>query len=283
MNPLTTVNFHLFKPCNLRCRFCFATFRDVRGRLPTEEAKRLLEALRGAGAEKVNFAGGEPTLHPDLGLLVEHARSLGLVVSIVTNGARLPRLLHHHGGALHIVGLSVDTADEAIQKRLGRGRGDHVGTSLELARMVRDAGLYLKLNTVVTKLSVHEDMSGYVRAFAPDRWKVFQVLAVEGMNDGSVEDLLIDRATFDAWIDRHAELSPIAEDNDAMTDSYAMIDPRGRFYGDTGGKHRVSAPILSVGIPAALAQVGFRIDKLAARGGVYDWTATNGRPLDRAS
>jgi len=282
MHTLGTVNFHLFKPCNLRCRFCFATFRDVRGRLPTDEVRRLLDTLAAAGCGKVNFAGGEPTLHPDIGAILEHARSLGLVVSIITNGARLRRVLREQPGVLDIVGLSVDTADEQIQARLGRGPGGHVGESLALAGEVRDAGLYLKLNTVVTRLTVHEDMSDYVRAFAPDRWKVFQVLSVEGMNDGSVEDLLIERAEFLAWVERHAALDPVAEDNDAMTDSYAMIDPLGRFYGDSGGKHSVSAPILEVGIDEALAQVGFRVDKLVARGGVYDWTSANGAPLNLA-
>lgn len=32
MRPVS-VNFHLYKPCNYRCRFCFATFRDVDGHL----------------------------------------------------------------------------------------------------------------------------------------------------------------------------------------------------------------------------------------------------------
>ena len=26
---IPSVNFHLWKPCNMKCRFCFATFQDV--------------------------------------------------------------------------------------------------------------------------------------------------------------------------------------------------------------------------------------------------------------
>ena len=26
---ISSVNFHLWKPCNMKCRFCFATFQDV--------------------------------------------------------------------------------------------------------------------------------------------------------------------------------------------------------------------------------------------------------------
>ncbi|AUX43643.1 uncharacterized protein SOCE26_050950 [Sorangium cellulosum] len=110
----------------------------------------------------------------------------------------------------------------------------------------------------------------------PARWKVFQVLPVAGQNDGSVEDLLIDGDQFRAFVARHRHLeaealNPIAEDNEAMTDSYAMIDPSGRFYGNSSGRHVASAPILDVGIDAALAQVGFVPERLAARGGVYAW------------
>jgi len=71
------VNFHLYKPCNYRCRFCFATYRDIRGHLSLADARALLRALRSAGAEKINFAGGEPTLHPHIGDLVADARGLG--------------------------------------------------------------------------------------------------------------------------------------------------------------------------------------------------------------
>ena len=40
------VNFHLYKPCNCHCRFCFATFRELRGQLDLEQARALLRALR---------------------------------------------------------------------------------------------------------------------------------------------------------------------------------------------------------------------------------------------
>lgn len=28
------LNYHLYKPCNYRCRFCFAAYRDTEGHLP---------------------------------------------------------------------------------------------------------------------------------------------------------------------------------------------------------------------------------------------------------
>ncbi len=270
------VNYHLYKPCNYRCRFCFATYRDIDGHLPLTEAKRLLQLLREAGCEKLNFAGGEPTLHPHIGELVAEAKRLGFVTTLITNGARLSRLLDEHAQAIDWVGLSVDSGDEDVQAKLGRGRGGHVARSRALAARVHALGLGLKLNTVVTDLNWQEDMRWLVRELRPARWKVFQVLAIAGQNDGDVEPLLVAREQFQAFVALQRELEaeglgPVAEDNDAMTDSYAMIDPLGRFYGNHGGRYVYSRPILEAGVTTALGEVDFEVQRLVARGGLYPW------------
>lgn len=273
---IPSVNFHIYKPCNATCRFCFATFRDVNGQLALPDALRVLDALRSAGAEKINFAGGEPTLHPHIGPLVAHARGLGLVTSVVTNGARLDRLLDHHAEDLDWVGLSVDSGDEAVETALGRGRGTHVANAIALADRCRAAFVRVKLNTVVSALNWNEDMSALVRRLRPERWKVFQVLPVDGQNDGDVETLLVSEAQFASFVSRHHHLvaeglGPVVEDNDAMRGSYVMVDPLGRFYGNSTGRHVYSEPILQAGVERALAQVGFSESKFEARGGRYQW------------
>jgi len=271
------VNFHLFKPCNLRCRFCFATFRDLRGRLATAKAIVLIDRLVAAGTEKLTFVGGEPTLHPDIGELVAHAHGRGLVTCIVTNGARLDALLDCQSGTIDWVGLSVDSASEETQSALGRGDGSHVANSLRLAERCRALGVRLKLNTVVTSLNHNEDMAAFVRRFQPERWKVFQVLPMAGQNDGSVEDLLISEEEFAHFVARHEQLvskglGPVVEDNDAMRGSYVMVDPLGRFIGNSTGTHVYSRPILDVGVAAALAEVDWSREKFDGRGGTYDWS-----------
>ena len=270
------INFHLFKACDARCRFCFATFRDVRGRLPLSDARRLIERLRAAGGKKLTFAGGEPTLHPYIGQLVVHAKAVGFVTGIVTNGSRLDALLDACADSLDWVALSVDSADERTQAALGRGRRDHVARSVRLADRCHEVGVRLKLNTVVTALNHTEDMSRLVRRMAPERWKIFQVLRIVGQNDGRVEPLLVTREQFRAFVTRHEHLRSegvqiIAEDNDAMIDTYVMVDPLGRFYGNTDGVHRTSPPILEVGVRRALGAIRFDPAKFEARGGRYAW------------
>lgn len=273
---LPAVNFHITRACDARCRFCFATFRDVPGQLGLDDACRLVHMLAVAGVDKLNFAGGEPTLHPGLPTLLGESRRAGLVTSVVTNGARLTALLDSHPGLLDWVGLSADSAIEATQAALGRGRGGHVANVIRLADRCRGDGVRVKLNTVVTALNVDEDMAGLVRRVAPERWKVFQVLPVGGQNDGAVERLLVSAAAFEGFVARHRSLAaeglaPVVEDNDAMRGSYAMIDPLGRFFGNARGCHTYSRPILEVGVKEALAEVGVSVDKFLHRGGVYSW------------
>ena len=273
---LLAANFHLLKPCDSRCRFCFATFRDVDGRLGVDDAERVIDALHDSGVVKLTFVGGEATLHPHLGRLVRHAKARGMVTCVVTNGFRLDRLLDEHGDALDWVGLSVDTGNEAVQSALGRGHGDHVARAIDHARRCRELRIRVKLNTVVTALTVDEDMSDLVRRMAPLRWKVFQALPISGQNDGSIEDLLVTDEAFHTFIDRHMHLAaeglgPVVEDNDAMRGSYVMVDPRGRFFGNATGRLVYSDPILEVGVHPALAQVGFEPAKFDARGGRYAW------------
>lgn len=275
MKPVA-INYHLIRACNASCRFCFATFRDVAGRIRTSEARRLLDRLRSAGGEKITFAGGEPTLHPDLGELLGHAKDLGFITCVVTNGFKLGDLLDAHADILDWAGLSIDSGSEAVQAALGRGRGDHVARCVELADRCRAEGVRVKLNTVVTAETWWEDLAPLVRRMRPERWKVFQVLPMAGQNDGAVEDLRISRAQFEAFVARHQHLAdeglaPVAEDNDAMRGSYLMVDPLGRFFGNATGRHVYSSPILEVGVQAALAQVGFAPSKFEARGGRYRW------------
>lgn len=276
MHTPIAVNFHVNQACNANCRFCFATFRDVDGRSNTGVALGVIDALADAGCEKLNFAGGEPTLRADLPELLRHTKGRGLVTSIVTNGFRLGRLLDAHADALDWVGLSVDSGREAVQKALGRGNGDHVARAVALAGRCRTLGIRLKLNSVVSALTWDEDMSALVRAMRPERWKAFQVLAMAGQNDGRVEDLQITPEQFRAFVERHAHLAaeglaPVVEDNDAMRGSYIMVDPLGRFFGNATGRHVYSDPILVVGVQAALAQVGFSPEKFEERGGLYAW------------
>ncbi len=49
-----TVNFHLLKNCNFRCKFCFAHFKDTT-LLSINELKKIILELKNYGINKINF------------------------------------------------------------------------------------------------------------------------------------------------------------------------------------------------------------------------------------
>ena len=135
--------------------------------------------------------------------------------------------------------------------------------------MIKDAGIKFKINSVITRLNINEDMSKVMDKIRPDRWKVFQVLAIGRQNNENLKDLKISKLKFMDFIRRHEKFNPIAEDNDSMLESYIMVDPVGRFYQNSGKIYKYSKPILEVGVLRAFNQVVYNHTKFIERGGVY--------------
>ncbi|TNY35885.1 viperin family antiviral radical SAM protein [Thermomonospora catenispora] len=283
--PVETVNFHLWQPCNMSCRFCFAAFRDVRrtvlpeGHLPRRDAELVVTLLAEAGFRKLTFAGGEPLLCPWLVDLVTLAHRLGMVTSVVTNGSLLDEaMLQRLRGVLDWIAVSVDSARPRTLRALGRATAGRVMTPAEyltLCRRIRELGFRLKVNTVVTARNWREDMVDFIIAARPERWKVFQVLPVAGQNSGKVEPLLVTPRQFADFVSRNlrvesAGIRLIPEDNDVMPGSYAALDPAGRFFDSVDPRgYTYSEPILKVGVHRAISQVRISREKFLARDGLY--------------
>ena len=283
---IPSVNFHLWKPCNMKCRFCFATFQDVgqdtlpKGHLPREGCLAVVDALASAGFQKINFAGGEPILCPWLPDLMHRANELGFTTSIVTNGSRVsPEWLNSVAGALDWATLSIDTLDPQKLEELGRvTRDGHLSENdyLGVIDMLRERGIRLKINTVVTRTNCDEDLTGFIARARPERWKLLQVLPVIGQNDGLVDDQVITTGQFAKYVTRNQHVAEmgvavIPESNDLMTGSYVMVDPAGRFFDNTTGAHVYSRPINQVGAGAALREVSIDPSRFHLRDGLYDW------------
>ncbi len=285
---IPAVNFHLWQPCNMRCHFCFAEFQDVKkemrlpkGHMPKEECAAVVDRIAAYGFEKINFAGGEPTLCPWLPEMIAQAKRHGMTTSIITNGSRITKeWMDSARGNLDWIGLSIDTVDPAIQIRSGRAlRGkDPVSEQeyMDVVNMIKRYKMRLKINTVVHSLNWEEDLTPFIRLAKPERWKLLQALPVGGQNDARIDEYIVSQEQFETYVRRSqiAEKDGIAvvpESNELMTDSYAMVDPAGRFYDNAQGFHRYSSPILEVGVEEALKQASINPERFRRRGGEYDW------------
>ncbi len=270
----------------MRCRFCFATFQGVRqnvlpeGHLDRYDALRIVRALARAGFVKINFAGGEPFLCPWLGELVAYAKKLGMVTSVVTNGSYFDR-----DGAAHLLEhldwlvLSVDSLDPETLRTTGRvaaHRPMSMRRYLDICRDVAVAGVRLKINTVVTSANYDEDFTEFIRRARPHRWKIMQMLPLEGPDSRRADDLIVSGEDFDHFVAKNRRVKKyrvvvVPETNADMVGSYVMIDPAGRFYDNVSGEYRYSRPILDVGVKKAFSQISFSSERFLARGGLYDF------------
>ena len=281
-----SVNFHLWKPCNMKCRFCFATFQDVgqvvlpKGHLPREDCLAVVEALARAGFDKINFAGGEPTLCPWLPELIRRARKLELTTSIVTNGSFITdQWLDRLDGCLDWAAVSSDTVDPEKLISMGRITRDGPLSEADYLRiidMLKQRGIRLKVNTVVSRINHDDNLAGFIANARPERWKLFQVLPVRGQNDGMVDNLVITQEEFLRYVARNRYIESLGitvvpESNDLMTGSYLMVDPAGRFFDNVAGTYVYSSPINEVGVAGALRGVSVDPDKFRLREGLYDW------------
>ena len=187
------------------------------------------------------------------------------------------------------LGLSIDAPNDKLHSLMGRGLKGEIGTGIsrhlersrEIWQIAQKLGYGLKLNTVVTSVNIDDDMSELVEFLKPHRWKVFRVLRIEGENDGRVEPLLISQKNFEDYMIRHRRflrdsegIEIVAEDNEDMLGTYAMIDAQGRCYTNAQGRYLYSnAGIHEIGFAKAWAQIssGFNEERFIQRDGDWQW------------
>ena len=284
-----TINLFVNSRCNYHCKHCYATFQDLGTKLPALTEADALAIIRLIAEEprpehiiarKITLVGGEPTLCPSLPKLVAHAKSLGLVTAVITNGlTATPRYLEQFAGNLDWVGLSIDGLTAETNRNIGRattsGRYLDQAGYLDRVGWINDIGAQLKINTVVSKLNCQADFTDFIHAAKPIRWKLLQVTPVIGQNDQTIKLLEIDRATFNQFADRHTGLNAagiivVAEPVETIRGSYAMISPDGRFFDSSTNQHNYSRRILEVGLMNAFSEVTFDDARYDERDGNYD-------------
>jgi radical S-adenosyl methionine domain-containing protein 2 len=156
------------------------------------EAKKGMRLLAEKGLRKLNFAGGEPFLYPKfVGELAKFCKEeLKLEnISVVTNGSKLKeKWFEKYGSYINILAVSCDSCDYDTNKKIGRSENNsstaHLDHVRNAARFCKSHGIQFKVNTVVNAFNWEEDMNDLVTELEPCRWKVFQVLKLDGENSG---------------------------------------------------------------------------------------------------
>jgi len=265
------VNFHVLRGCNFDCGYCFHSNPQLRqsGRpflppLGSDAYEVAISLLAQSGCTKINIAGGEPYLVPDLvASILKHAKAHGIFTSVITNGA-----FATIGANLDMFGISIDSFNAQTNARIGRGDVP-LSKLLELRTRAKRMGVLFKVNSVVSKQNANEDFSAHMALLDVDRWKLFKVLEVANENGARFGDFGISDAEFERFVARHAHnRALVAETNAVMRTSYLILDEQLRFLdGTTKQPFTESVLADSTAITTALATLD--AEALRARKGDF--------------
>jgi radical SAM protein len=180
------VYWEMTNACGLACRHCRASAMAERSplELTTDEGKRLLDDITTFGRPypHVVFTGGDPLLRPDLRELVEAAtaRGIGCSLAPAATGLLTKEVLDRLKAAgVQNISLSIDGSTAEIHDGF-RGVGGTFETTLESARIAREAGLPIQVNTLITDETLSDLPAIYELMTTLDimRWSLFYLISV---------------------------------------------------------------------------------------------------------
>jgi MoaA/NifB/PqqE/SkfB family radical SAM enzyme len=228
------VHWECWSNCNLSCGFCY---RSQGAALDPQDGRRLIAAVRAAGAKRIVFAGGDPSLRPDIGVLVPWAKYLGLRVEIQTNGHHVRPAFKEALLEADLIGLSLDGATAEAHDRFRSTRGNFRRV-LELLDFLERQDIQVIVRTVVTRrnyddiLDLGERLRGRKNLC---RWSLLEFSPV-GLGYRNQELYRLARPAFDELVetayDRYSKdvaIDVYRLENKVGT--YLLITPSGMVYG----------------------------------------------------
>ncbi|HXT11059.1 MAG TPA: pyrroloquinoline quinone biosynthesis protein PqqE [Candidatus Angelobacter sp.] len=142
--------------CPLHCPYCSNPLQlaSVADELKTQDWQRVLREAADLGVLHVGFSGGEPLQRADLVQLVATARESGLYSNLITSSLGLDsqRLDELKQAGLDSIQISFQSDEEPLADKIA-GTSAH-RKKLEAARLVRDFGFPLTINTVLHRYNI---------------------------------------------------------------------------------------------------------------------------------
>jgi MoaA/NifB/PqqE/SkfB family radical SAM enzyme len=145
------VQYSLLNACNAKCVYCNCPQRDD-ARVDFDTHARVLREFARLGAARIKFLGGEPLLHPHLGLLIDEVKSLGMRAAMVTSGILIPKRMEVVRQLDEIV-ISIDGREAVHDAQRGDGTWQKVMAGIDACAA---ENLDFFLSAVVTRDSVGE-------------------------------------------------------------------------------------------------------------------------------
>lgn len=173
--------FELIPVCNMDCKMCYIRLstqeQEAIGPLATaEQWLRLGEAAKEKGMLYLLLTGGEPFLHPQFRQILEGLHSMGLFISINSNGTLIDASVVEWLKTCPPVRINISlygASDETYERLCGNPKG--FTQVVRAIRLLKDAGIAVKLNCSLTPYNA-KDLEAMVE-FANQNELAIQVVS----------------------------------------------------------------------------------------------------------
>ena len=150
------VKLKVFYGCNLKCEMCNHWRETREPPVSADRFKEVITQLAELGTQKIHISGGEPMLRPQIPELVEHASSLGIKVTMTTNGTLIDKVKARRlvEAGLRGVNISIDSPIRKVHEKIRGVEGSFKATTKAVGlfqRYKHKGKLTVRINTVVSR------------------------------------------------------------------------------------------------------------------------------------
>jgi cyclic pyranopterin phosphate synthase len=220
--------------CNMHCVYCMPSnntdWFEQDNILSYEEIIRLVTLFVGLGIEKIRVTGGEPTVRPKIESLIQALSKINGIksISMTTNGLLLQEKVQQLKAAgLGSVNISLDTfRADRFKSMCGI---DGVAKTLTSIRTAYDAGLKVKINTVIMRGWNDDEVEDFA-IFARDTGlivKFIEFMPLDGTGIWAPNLVFSKREMMERINNNVEELVPLHNDKSETAMLYSFADGKG--------------------------------------------------------
>ncbi len=153
--------------CTNNCRYCnyknTASSAELKAQeLPTEQVKKMLKEMAGAGCRKIQFAGGEPLLRDDISEILKQAKDCGMYVGLSTSGVGLKK----HPDIYKYLDIAFISLDGPPEVHNWTRNGNFFEHAVSAVKFFKEKGVNVFTTAVLSKLNVNS--LDFLSKFASD-------------------------------------------------------------------------------------------------------------------
>lgn len=255
---MITINLHFTDFCNFSCKHCFISKQNKE--LSFEKITHIIDKICDYYSKqnipiRINLAGGEPLLSPNIQKVIDYIYNKGVCVSLITNGSLLTKsFIECNKDKLSMIGISVDSLNDYTNKTIGRCFANHTLSSkalIEKCNLIKDNKIKLKINICISQHNLKENFTNFLKCSKPDRIKFLRVLTTHNCN---LNKIALSNDEWEHLILKYSNIDhAVFEDNDFMETSYLIVDSEGNL--SNNNRHLKNNSLLNLTMEECLISI----------------------------